>query len=242
MKAWLVVLFLGVIPASASQISGAADLIGTTFTVVGMDSVQKGNELSGIVQTCTFIGGICSLANQFNVVVTPPNSQTSAADWTVSNLSTLNMLSLSLNGVYASAPAAGQFLTAFNPAVDQITGHPSYTGAGSPAVTCGPTTGIGGCLEATSTPGGTTAALASVLYSNALHPSGQVVNLDFWGTITLTFNTSPFQASETFQFKIDTDGLTGASVDIITPEPGTLGMAALGLLLFGASKTFHRKS
>jgi hypothetical protein len=218
-----------------------------------MDSVQKGNDLTGMVgtavftggitQVCTFVSGICSTAGQFDVIVTPAPSQTSAADWTISNLNaTLAIVSLSLNGIYGTAPPTGQVLTAFNPAVDTVTGRPSYTGTGSGAVTCGPTTGVGGCLEATSTPGGTTTAQASVLYSNALHPSGQLVNLDYWGTITLTFNTNPFQAGQTFQFKIDTDGLTGASEDFITPEPGTFGLAGFALVLLGASKRFLRKS
>jgi hypothetical protein len=192
-----------------------------------------------VTQTCTFSLGACSLANQFNVIVTPPNSQTSAADWTISNLSTLTMVSLTLNGIYASTPPSGQVLTGFNPALSA--GLPSYNGTGSPATACGPTTGVGGCLETTSTPGGTTAAQASVLYSNELRMFGQSLNNDLWGQITLTFNTSPFSTGQTFQFKIDTDGYTSAQQFVDTPEPSTFGMAGLALAFLARAAALRKE-
>lgn len=114
-------LSFGLLPGYASQISGASDFIGTTFEVVGtsgatgVDDVQKGSQLTGmiatavfdspggnVIQTCTFSLGTCVLGSQFSVVVTPDTSQTSAANWVISNLSTLNMLSLTMNGIYTT--------------------------------------------------------------------------------------------------------------------------------------------
>lgn len=251
------ILSAGVFPASASNISGAADLMGTTFEVSGADPIQKGNELTGMIatavfagvsgnvtETCTFTGGTCTLANQFTVLVTPGTSQTHAADWTISNLSTLNMVSLTLNGIYAATPPSGQVLTGFNPALaGGQGGAPSYDGPGAPASrSCADTKGVGGCLEATSTPGGTTTAQASVLYSNQLQLVGQPMSRDLWGQITLTFNTNLFAPTQAFQFKIDTDGYSSATEFVPTPEPSTFGMAGLALAFLAARRRLIKKS
>jgi hypothetical protein len=247
----LVPLLLAPSPMFGSQISGAADLIGTMFVVSGTDAGQSGRQLQGMVGTATFLGGgtatctfdgtgLCSSANLFSVLVTPDTSQTSSADWIISNLNTVAVISVTLNGTYATASSSPLQLVAFNPALQG--GHPWYNGVGSGSTSCGATTGLTVCREATSSPGGTTAAAASVTYFNSIRVSGQSYNNDLWGGITLTFNTNPFNPGEDFQFKIDTDGFTSAAIEVPVPEPASVGFAGLALVMLGARKYFHKKS
>jgi len=112
----------------ASTITGAGDLIGTMMTVSGtVDAGQSGQELAGMVATATFAGGstatctftitaLCSAAN-FSVLVDPDTSQTSSADWIITNLNVLAMTSLSLNGAYVTGSSSPQQLVVFNPAL-----------------------------------------------------------------------------------------------------------------------------
>ena len=228
------------IPCSASNISGAADLIGTTFTVAGGVSGQTGNDLVGVTALATFTNGtvsctfaivgsdsLCNASGQFSILVTPPTSQTTSADWILTNLRTAGagsqMLSLQMNGQTG--------LTVFNP--DVSAGHPTANS------TCGSTITdskqFGNCRSAGDTPGGTTTATASVLYSNAAHLASQAPNMDLWTAITLTFSASPlFTGGQTFQFKIDTDGVGSMVMD--TPEPQTLSLGCLALGLMAGMK------
>jgi len=111
-------------------------------------------------------------------------------------------------------------------------------GPGSGSTSCGATTGLTVCREATSTPGGTTVATATVLYFNSIQVAGQANNGDLWGGITLTFGTAAFTTGQEFQFKIDTDGFTSAA--LTTPEPGTIGMAGLAFSLLAGLKLLRR--
>ncbi len=239
----LTALSLG-IPVYGSTISGAADLIGTSFTVAGGISGQSGSDLVGVTAIATFSSGsvscvfaivgsdsLCNAAGQFSILVTPPSSQTASADWIVTNLRAAGtgseILAVTMSGLTG--------LTVFNP--DVSGGHPTAN------TTCGSTITnskqFGNCRSGGTTPGGTTSAQASVLYSNVAHLANAAPNYDLWESVTLTYNTALFTGGQTFQFKIDTDGV--ASMVLDTPEPQTFGMAGLAFAAMAGIKLLRSR-
>ncbi len=244
-------LALGAFPASASTISGAADLIGTTYDVTIGNQGQNAGELAGMTVTALFASGpqvVCTFAIVgadsmcagvgFNVFISPATSETHSATWVISNLRTAGagnqLLSVEFNGIPGN--------TAFNPDVDDSKGgnpgHPNVN------ATCGQTQtkGFGNCRSAETTSGGTTLAEAQVLYFNALQLSGSSPNLDLWAGLRLTFtnNAVTFGGGQVFEFKIDTDFLGSASIS--TPEPSTFGMAGLALAFLAARRHLTKNS
>lgn len=213
------------------MVSGTLDPVQKAAGLV--NSVAQATFGNGIF-TCTFdAAGLCSSASNFSVLVTPSTSQTSSADWIITNLraapggtnDTLQSLTINL--------IAG--LSVFNPRVDS-TGHPTANGNGScapnPAVA---TPGFGTCEDiqngqGQTTAGGLTTATATVLYTNEARLNTDIYHGDLWGSIVLTFTQTSgltFNPNTDFQFKIDTDGVGAAAID--TPEPSSMVFLGLGL-------------
>jgi hypothetical protein len=104
----------------ASTINTVTNQTGFTYTgVIGKSNVS-GNDLtssfvlvtfdSGATSaSCTFINNLCTSANNFSIDITPGNSQTNSATWTITNLRSGAVLSSVNINVIISSPKAVAF-------------------------------------------------------------------------------------------------------------------------------------
>jgi hypothetical protein len=207
----------------ASIISGSANLIGTTYTVV----VGKSNEAmldltastifitysNGGTDSCTFtsLSGTCTpLDAGFSFVGTPPTSQTNSATWVLNN-----------------NQGAGIWITSAT--FDILPSSPTKSGFDL------------GSVKTVSA--GTTSATATATLNNALHTSVQLpAQATEFGQLILTFSTAAgaqFVGGTNFDFGASTHFIDSAIPD--APEPATLGMVGLALAGIGALRFRKRR-
>lgn len=222
------ILLLGWISCLVAAIClGSTITSSTSTTVVTFSGFDNGKEkevdLVGSVanvgaDACVFqaIGSgntsnsQCLGAN-FSITLTPQNSQTGSATWTITNTGVADITTLSLdlqpgNSVFHVCGVAG-------------------------AVVSGNCGNGGGSVSSVS--GGSNIS-ATVDYSNLaqdLETQGPQPYSPLYGKITFTWAPGVFVSSDTFTFGANSDFFLSASA---TPEPATYGMVGLALVVIGA--------
>jgi hypothetical protein len=261
------VVCLGAGLSFGSTVFSVATNIGQQYTVSTNTFSTTGNDMAGMRISATFSDsstGFCIWATgttagcsattgngKFTIGfpgatdTDPAAGALSTSIWTITNNSTANLASLTINGLYNGtmvdfdrctyAATTGGALQ-FDDTDTQVAGGTCYSGGsttGVHAVEGTPGSNVGFSAKGASNGTNPTSSQPMVTYTNRLHLSGQSAVGDIWGEIVLTFGqgtTGAFSSNQTFRFIADTDLLTSAAVDV-TPEPATF--AVMGFALAG---------
>lgn len=233
MKSVLALITFGTIVASlasASTISSLTHTVGQGFTISGIgqssvkftdlvpaatmsvtfsDSTSGGCTLASFPNPSGYVG--CNVANSFNLVLSPPNSQTNSAGWTITNLSgtggpSILTITIDLN----PDTAASGFIVGFdNGSVQTRSGGASLSG--------------------------------SALLTDALHTSGQAAaSATQYGKLVLSFDSGTFNNGLTFTFNAANHFINGPVI-VDVPEPASYTMIGLGLALLSFVQARRRR-
>jgi hypothetical protein len=248
-----VILGFGAVASASTITEPLTTVTGQSYTVVSTAFAVDGDQMAGMKISATFAGGgtdTCTWATgspnagctgiggDFSLLFphlqdTDPDTSGANGIWTLTNLDTNTLTSLTVDAVIGGVSFDRCLLAS---GFDDTNNNISVCDTAHGGLEGTPGTAEGWTVNNAN--GGTSGITASATYFDVLHTSGQAPILDAWGEMTLNFaGTTTFATSDTFTYRADTDLVT-ASADV--PEPATMGLLGLGLLGLGALRLRKR--